>query len=80
MKALKITFEHGRIWKADTSDGRSFSGASLQSVLDKVLLGKPEALEGVEQCDDGYDTIRGIFVGIQDSGGSGQIARGQASG
>lgn len=78
MKALKITFEHGRIWKAETSDGRSETGASLQSVLDKlsfVTQGDRTLFE-----DDGYDTVRIIFAGIQDSGNSGQIIHGQASG
>ena len=79
MKALKITFEHGRIWKAETSDGRSASGANLQSVLDKMLVnGRPSDRTDFE--DDGYDAMRILFDRIKDTGSDGQIARGQASG
>jgi len=79
MKALKITFEHGRIWKAETSDGRSSQGASLQSVLDKLFYTGPQGDRFAFE-DDGYDTIRGLFARIPDSGSDGQIATGQASG
>lgn len=77
MKSLKITFEHGRIWKAEASDGRMATGASLHSALDKVRFGD-ERTNNIE--NDGYDALRSIFYSIKDSGGTGQIAKGQASG
>ena len=77
MKALKISLTHGRIWTAETSDGKRATGATLQSALDQLLPVGAEA--EIELADDGYDAIRGLFAGIRDSGGDGQFVSGVKS-
>lgn len=76
MKALKISFDHGRVWTAETSDGKRATGASLQGVVEQLL---PLTHERQFTTED-YDVIADVFNGIRDSGGSGLARHGQVSG
>ena len=71
MKALKITLDHGRVWTAETSDGKRATGATLQSVVEQMV---PLANVNLFKPED-YDVLRAVFDGVRDSGG-GQIGSG----
>lgn len=71
MKALTIKVAHGRVWTAETSDGKRAQGASLISVLDQLV-----PVEHANQVWTGLDLV---FAGIRDSGGDSNIGSGQAS-
>lgn len=73
MKALKLTFEHGRIWTVETSDGKRSQAASMSGALEKLL---PASLKDAPE----EQIVKAVFDGIRDSGNTSNIARGQASG
>lgn len=74
MKGLKITLTHGRVWTAETSDGKRAQGASLDSVLAQLL-----PVQDADMQPFGFSAVKVIFNGIRDSGNDGQIGTGQAS-
>lgn len=76
MKSLKITLEHGRVWRAETSDGKYSQAASLGGALANLWPVSERPPDYVE-----FEKLLGtVFNGIRDSGSTGNIARGQASG
>ena len=73
MKGLKITLTHGRIWTAETSDGKRATGASLESALSDLW---PVGERPPQAAD--WNPLASIFNGIRDSGGDGQFREGRA--
>jgi hypothetical protein len=72
MKGLKITLTHGRVWTAETSDGKRATSSTLVGALSDLLPA------GHDATQEGGWVVAKIFDGIRDSGNDGQFQQGRA--
>lgn len=72
MKALKITLTHGRIFTAETSDGKRATAATLAGAMEQLI---PASLA---ELDFDFEPLSAVFDSIRDSGGDGQFQKGRA--
>lgn len=72
MKGLKITLTHGRVWTAETSDGKRATGATVQSAVGQLFPMRALVRE------DELNVLVTLFNGIRDSGNDGQFQQGRA--
>jgi hypothetical protein len=73
MKALRISVQYGRMWVAETSDGKRGQGATMESALEDLIP------HSSGEAAPTFGSLSSVFDGIRDSGGDGQIAQGRAS-